>query len=339
MSEPRRDRRSTGGRPRVVVLGTGGTIASSADSATQLHDYRVTAGVEDMFTAIPELHALADLRAVNLLQLDSHAIDSAALLTIARRVAKELADPEVDGLIVTHGTDTLEETAYFLNLVLKSTKPVVVVGAMRPASALSADGPLNLYNAVRVALAPAAHGKGVLVVMNDRLFAARDVAKAHTTAVEAFEAAEEGCLGRIACGGIHLFHAPLRLHTAATSFSLDRLAELPMADIIFDHQGAGIHHYHAAIDAGARGIVLAATGNGSLSPSARLGAELAARAGVAFVRSSRVGRGIVTPSFDDETLGMIAAGSLNPQKARILLMLALTQSHELHHLRSCFERY
>lgn len=323
----------------MVVLGTGGTIASSAGSATQLHDYRVTTGVADMLAALPQLGDLAELRAVDLLQIESHAIDNAVLLAIARRIAAELADPEVDGVVLTHGTDTLEETAYFLNLTLKSTKPVVLVGAMRPASALSTDGPLNLYNAVRVVASPDAHGMGVLVVFNERVLAARSVAKGHTTAVHAFDAPGQGCLGEISGGKVHFFHTPMRVHTVATEFFLDSLVELPQVDIVYDHQGAGIHHYRAALEAGARGIVLAATGNGSLSPSARLGAGLARRAGIAFVRASRVGEGSVAHSCNDEELGLIAAGSLNPQKARILLMLALSRGEELASLRSCFERY
>lgn len=326
-------------QPRIVLLGMGGTIASSAGLATQLHDYKVTDPVEAVLAAVPQAHELADIRCEQLANIDSHAIDNAMVLRLARRVEGVLQEPEVDGLVITHGTDTLEETAYFLNLTLKSAKPVVLVGAMRPATALSADGPLNLYNAIRLAACPEASGKGVLVMLNDRIGAARYVTKASTTVADAFRSFEQGSLGEIAGGVVHFFNTPTRLHTLATDFSLAAIDELPRVDILYDHQGAGIHLYRAAIDTGAKGIVLAATGNGSLSPAARAGAELAMQHGVMFVRSSRVGQGVVTSLADDESLGIVAAGSLNPQKARVLLMLALSRTRDLRVVQQYFDRY
>jgi L-asparaginase len=327
------------GLPRIVLLGTGGTIASSAADAAQLHDYRVTVGIDAILAAVPQILQVADVRCEQLMNVESHEIDNAMLLTIARRIQALLDRADVNGVVVTHGTDTLEETAYFLNLVLDSAKPVVIVGAMRPATALSADGPLNLLNAFRLAVCPEAAGKGVLVMLNDRIGAARHVTKTHTTATNAFFAAEQGSLGEIAGGEVHFFNAPTRRHTVHSEFSLDDIEELPAVDIIFDHLGAGTHLYRAAIDAGAKGIVLAATGNGSLSPSAREGAEAARRHGVAFVRASRVGQGVVTDSADDTMLDTIAANSLNPQKARILLMLALCVTRDPAAIRECFRRY
>ncbi len=326
-------------RPRIALLGTGGTIAASAPDAAQLNDYRVTEGVEAILDAVPQIRELAEVRCEQLMNVESHEIDTAGLLAIARRTQALLEDPAIDGVVITHGTDTLEETAYFLNLVLDSAKPVVVVGAMRPASALSADGPLNLLNAFRLATCPEAAGKGVLVTLNDRIGAARHVTKSHTIATDAFVSAEQGSLGEITGGVVHFFNAPTRRHTLHSEFSLADITELPQVDIIFDYLGAGTHPYRAAIDSGARGIVLAATGNGSLSPSARLGAEVAQRQGVAFVRASRVGQGVVTDSADDAVLGTIAANSLNPQKARILLMLALCVTSDSEAIRECFRRY
>ncbi len=326
-------------RPRIVLLGTGGTIASSAIAATQLHDYAVTATIEAVLAAVPQVRELASIRCEQIVNIDSHAIDNGVLLMIARRVQAVLQEPDVDGVVLTHGTDTLEETAYFLNLTLKSSKPVVLVGAMRPATALSADGPLNLYSAFRLATCPDARGKGVLVMLNEKIMAARHASKTDTTAVDAFRSCEEGNLGRIAGGVVHFFNAPTRLHTLATEFSLAGIGELPQVDIVYDHQGAGMHLYRAAIEAGAKGIVLAATGNGSLSPSARAGAELARRQGVMFVRSSRVGQGVVSASGDDELLGLVSANSLNPQKARMLLMLALGKTGDYRAVQGCFDRY
>ncbi|TAH42361.1 MAG: type II asparaginase [Betaproteobacteria bacterium] len=327
------------GLPRIALLGTGGTIASSARDATQLHDYRVTEAVDAILAAVPQIHDLAQVQCEQLMNVESHEIDNAMLLAIARRTQALLDDPAVDGVVITHGTDTLEETAYFLNLVLDSAKPVVIVGAMRPASALSADGPLNLLNAFRLAACAEAAGKGVLVMLNDRIGAARHVTKAHTTATDAFFAAEQGSLGEIAGGVVHFFNAPTRRHTLHSEFSLADIDELPQVDIVFDYLGAGTHLYQAAIAAGAQGIVLAATGNGSLSPSARQGAQAARQHGVAFVRASRVGQGVVTDSADDAVLGTIAANSLNPQKARILLMLALCVTRDPDAIRECFRRY
>lgn len=325
--------------PRIVLVGTGGTIASSAADAAQLHDYRVSEGVEAILAAVPQVRTLADVRCEQLMNVESHEIDNAMLLTMARRVQALLDRDDVDGVVIAHGTDTLEESAYCLNLVLDTMKPVVVVGAMRPATALSADGPLNLLNAVRLAICADAAGKGVLVMLNDRIGAARHVTKTHTTGTDAFYSAEQGSLGEIAGGAVHFFSAPTRRHTVHCEFSLADIDVLPQVDIIFDHLGAGTHLYRAAIESGARGIVLAATGNGSLSPSARQGAELARQRGVIFVRSSRVGQGVVTDSADDAALGTIAASSLNPQKARILLMLALSVTRDVAAIRDCFRLY
>lgn len=326
-------------QPKIVLLGMGGTIASSAGVATQLHDYTVTDTVEAVLAAVPQARELADIRCEQLANIDSHAIDNTMLLRLARRAEAVLQEPGVDGLVITHGTDTLEETAYFLNLALKSAKPLVLVGAMRPATALSADGPLNLHNAIRLAACAEASGKGVLVMLNDRIGAARHVTKASTTVTDAFRSLEQGNLGEIAGGVVHFFNAPTRLHTLATDFSLAEIDELPRVVILYDYQGAGIDLYRAAIETGAKGIVLAATGNGSLSPAARSGAELAIQQGVMFVRSTRVGSGIVTWSADDNSIGLIAAGSLNPQKARMLLMLALNRTRDFRAVQQYFDRY
>jgi L-asparaginase len=325
--------------PGIALLGTGGTIAASAADATQVHDYRVSEPVEAILAAVPQVRALARLHCEQICNVDSHDIGNALLLTIARRVEAVLAQPDIDGVVLTHGTDTLEETAYFLNLVLKSVKPVVLVGAMRPATALSADGPLNLLNAVRLATCAEAAGKGVLVMMNDRIGAARLVTKAHTTGVEAFGSAEQGHLGMIAGGKVHFFTAPVHEHTLATPFALTGLDDLPVVDILYDHQGARPELHRAAIEAGARGLVLAATGNGGLSPAARVGVEMARRHGVPFVRATRVAQGVVTAQAEDEALGTIAANSLNPPKARVLLMLALGLTRDVDQIRRWFERY
>ncbi|MBV2179989.1 asparaginase [Castellaniella sp. MT123] len=325
--------------PRLVLLGTGGTIASTASDATTLSDYSVTENVDALLAGIPGIEQVARLGYQQVFNVDSREITNGMLVRLATQVQDLLDDPKVDGVVITHGTDTLEESAYFLNLVLKSRKPVVFVGSMRPGSAISADGALNLYNAILLAASREARGLGVLVMLNDRFFAARFVTKMNTTRVEAFDAPDQGSLGAICQGRVHLFQAPACVHTEKTDFSLDDLGVLPSVDIVYDHQSAGMHHYLASIKAGVGGIVVAACGNGSLSPNAEEGLSRAVGKGIVCVRSSRVPTGIVTRSQHDEPHGLIASNSLNPQKARILLMLALTQTTDRTRIQDYFDRY
>ncbi|HUH58631.1 MAG TPA: asparaginase [Candidimonas sp.] len=325
--------------PAVVLLGTGGTIAATAALSTTLADYSVTEGVESLLSAVPEISTLARLRCRQVFNVDSRSITNKMLLKLAAVVNKEAANPEVDGIVITHGTDTLEETAWFLNLTIKSRKPVVMVGAMRPGTALSADGPLNLYNAVLLAAHAQASGHGVMVLLNDQISAARFVSKTNTTQVDAFRSADHGYLGQAHNGTIQIFQSPMRFHTAATDFSMAGVSALPEVDIVYDHQNAPLHFYEACIAAGSKGIVVACTGNGSLSPNARKGVRLARKNGIYCVRSSRVGSGTVSGSRDDKKDGLVTADSLNPQKARILLMLALTATSKLERIQWYFDNY
>ncbi len=325
--------------PHIVLLGTGGTIASTAPESTAVTDYKVTEGVESLLKAVPEITRLAKVSGEQLCNVESYAITNKMLLKMAKRVNTLLADPDIDGIVITHGTDTLEESAYFLNLTVKSHKPVVVVGAMRPGSAISADGPLNLYHAVLVASHPQATGQGVMVVLNDRIHAARFVSKANTTQVDAFRSYDQGCVGYINDQHVHWFQACTRLHTTQTDFDVSGVKTLPPVDIIYDHQNAGLHLYEASVAAGAQGIVVAACGNGSLSPQAQKGARLATQHKVMFVRSSRVGSGLVSAGASDARRQVVSADSLNPQKARILLMLALGVTADRKTIQSYFDRY
>lgn len=325
--------------PHIVLLGTGGTIAATASNATALADYTVTEGIEALLTAVPAINGLARIRCKQVFNVESHSITNSMLLKLAACINKELANPGVHGVVVTHGTDTLEETAYFLNLTIKSSKPVVIVGAMRPGSALSADGPLNLYNAILLAGSPLAVGHGVLVMLNDQIGAARFISKTSTTQVDAFRSSDQGYIGQVHNDNIHIFQTPATQHTTQTEFNLAGIKSLPMVDIIYDHQSAGTHLYAASIAAGARGIVIAATGNGSVSPSAFKGIKLAAKHKIPCVRASRVGAGVVSASASDSKNGTLSANSLNPQKARILLMLALAITQDREKIQSYFDRY
>ncbi|CAM3723396.1 asparaginase [Castellaniella denitrificans] len=307
-------------RPRLVLIGTGGTIAATAGDARTLTGYRVTQGIEAMLAAIPGAADVADIRCEQPFNVDSRDLGTARVLRLARAVERHTRDADVDAVVVTHGTDSLEETAFFLHLTVRSPKPVVLVGAMRPASALSADGPLNLVNALLTAADPASRDRGVLVVMNDRIVAARHAAKRHTTRVDAFGADGEGVLGAVTDGRVRYALRP-DLPDAA-EFSLAGLRALPPVDIILDYQDAPPHPYAAAIRAGSRGIVVASMGNGSLSPAAARGCAQAIRRGLVCVRASRVPDGLVT---DSGAGGPLAAHALNPLQARIALRLALAR--------------
>lgn len=329
--------RAPGQLPRVVIVGTGGTIAAAAAAASDTTDYQLAHGIETVLAAVPAMHEVAQIRAEQFVNIPSQEIDDAVLLRLAQRVHALLASDDVDALVITHGTDTMEETAYFLGLVVKSAKPVVLTGSMRPATALSADGPLNLLQAVQVAASAAAVGQGVLLVLAGRIVAARDAAKTHTTSTEAFSS----CAGiGTVVGKVVDFHGQeLRMHTLQTGFDVAGLAALPAVDILYGHQGTGAHLFDAALDAGVRGIVYAATGNGTLSEIAKRAAARARARGVVLVRATRVGSGSVSAHRVDAELATVAANSLNPQKARILLSLALTLTRDTRRIQQWFDRY
>lgn len=328
------------GRPRLALLATGGTIASSGQSQAQLQDYSVDTKIEAMLAAVPATADLADFECEQICNVESHCLNDAVLVPLARRVQAVCDRADIDGVVITHGTDTLEETAYFLHLVVHTKKPIVLVGAMRPATAMSADGPLNLYHAVAVACHPASHGRGVLVVMNDRIASARYMTKGHANGVEAFVPTEFGYLGLVAGQTVRFENQLLTRHTYCSDIHLPKsIDQLPMVDVIYDHQGAGTHHFEASIEAGAKGVVLAATGQGSLSPQGKQGVRLVRDKGLAVVRASRVWQGWIRPSEKDQIHGSVAAQTLNPAKARILLRLALTNTNDPETLQAYFEQY
>jgi len=262
-------------------------------------------------------------------------------LTLAKRVNVLLAQPDVDGIVITHGTDTLEETAYFLDLVVKSNKPVVLVGAMRPGTALSADGPINLYNAVLLAANPDAAGKGVLVAMADQIHSARDVSKTNTSTPDSFKTTELGLLGYIQGNKPYFYRASTRKHTAETEFDISKLDKLPQVDIVYGYANVGPVALNALVAAGAKGIIHAGVGDGSLAASVKTALVAARKQGVMIVRASRVGQGILARNGEanDDELDFVAADTLNPQKARILLMLALTKTNDSKAVQKMFYTY
>ncbi|HEY3597143.1 MAG TPA: asparaginase [Paraburkholderia sp.] len=310
--------------PRIAVLATGGTIAGIAVDAASTAGYQAgVVGVDQLLAAVPALSTVAQIHAEQVASIDSKDMSLALWTTLVQRVNALLSTDDIDGVVITHGTDTLEETAYLLHLTVKSTKPVVLTAAMRPSSALSADGPLNLLNAVSVAANRAAHGQGVLVAFNNRIHSARDVVKTSTFALEAFQSPEVGALGWVQDGRVEFQRRVVRPHTVDTGFVMG--PTWPAVEIVASYAGATRVLVDALVHAGVRGIVVAGTGNGSIHASVQAGLVDAVSQGVAVVRAARVGSGHVmhNGAASDNALGFVSANSLNPYKARVLLMLAL----------------
>lgn len=333
----------SGALPRVVVLGTGGTIAGVGAVSTEFHEYKPgRVGIQALLDAIPGLRNTADVRSEQLLQQSSASLTNDHWLKLAHRVNRLLAQGDVDGIVVTHGTDTLEETAYFLNLVVKSRKPVVIVGSVRPSSAISADGPINLYNAVLLAASPDAAGKGVLVVLNDQISGARDVTKTNTSNADTFRNWELGFMGYMRDGVPHFYRVSTRKNTVETEFDVSGTEVLPQVDIVYGYVNMNGIAVDAFVKAGSKAIIYAGVGEGTTVDSGIEPALIEARKkGVVIVRSSRVGNGMVTRSVQnrDDELGFIAADTLSPQKARILTMLALMRTNDVREIQGMFYEY
>lgn len=327
-------------KPDVKILATGGTIAGSAASDTKTTGYKAgSLGVDVLINAVPEVKNYADVSGEQICNIDSKDMTDDVWLKLSKRINALTKQKDVAGIVVTHGTDTMEETAYFLNLTVKSDKPVVLTGAMRPATAISADGPMNLLNAVRIAADKDAGGRGVLVALNDEIDGARDVTKTNTTSLSTFKSTS-GPLGYVNDGVPAFYSNPIRLHTVKSEFDVSKLTKLPKVYVIYGTAGADGSLVDAAIAAGAEGIVYAGTGNGSVHKADEAELAKATSKGIVVVRSSRVGSGAVIPaeqSYIDEHF--IDGDSLNPQKARVLLQLALTKTHDPQAIQVMFHKY
>jgi L-asparaginase len=328
-------------QPRVHILATGGTIAGRGDAESE---YRYRPSEVDVSTLIDSVPALRDAAAVTaeqFAQIASQDIGRAAWVDLAKRINALFAAGATDGIVLTHGTDTAEETGYFLHLVVNSNLPVVITGAMRPASSLSADGPLNLFNAVAVAADRKARGRGVLMVINDDIHSARDVTKSHTTDVHTFTSPGPGLIGAVSFGRARYFRHPVRRHTFESEFSVERHGSLPRVDILYAHADMAVDLVQASAAGGARGIVLAGVGNGNAPANVVHALAEVARDGVVVVRSTHVGSGDVVRNaeVDDDRLGFVAADQLNPQKSRVLLQLCLAQNMDSAAVQEAFFRY
>jgi len=327
--------------PRIKLVATGGTIAG-AQADTKTSGY--TAGtftIDYLIDAVPQLKSIAELSGEQIVNIGSQDMNNEVWLKLAKRVNELLAQPDVDGIVITHGTDTMEETGYFLNLVVKSKKPVVMVGSMRPATSISADGPMNLYNGVAVAAHPEAQGRGVMVVINDEIHYAREIEKQNSTQLDTFKSPNRGRAGVINTGAPIFFARQVPCHTAASEFSIEGVTELPRVEIMYAHANMGGEFIDYAVKGGVKGIVLAGVGDGNATTPALEALANAAKQGVAVVRSTRTGSGVVVRNVEvnDDKMGFIASMELNPQKARVLLMLGLARTKDPKQLQALFCKY
>jgi glutamin-(asparagin-)ase len=308
-------------KPNVVILATGGTIAGAGADATNSATYQAAkVPVDKLIAGIPQLKTIAEVRGEQVFQIASESFTNDNLVTLGKRVAALVKQGDVDGVVITHGTDTLEETAYFLNLVVRTDKPIVVVGSMRPGTAMSADGMLNLYNAVSVAASKDARGKGVLVTMNDEINSGRDVSKMVNLRTEAFKS-PWGALGMVVEGKNYWFRLPAKRHTNNSEFDIEKIDTLPSVEIAYGSGNASDTAYRAFAAKGAKAIIHAGTGNGSVSSAVVPSLQELRGKGIQIIRSSHVNAGgfvLRNAEQPDDKYDWVVAHDLNPQKARIL---------------------
>ena len=324
--------------PTVAVLATGGTIAGAGSLGKATNYKPGQLDVHALVDMAAGAHDIANVRAVQICNVNSDDITAADWLSLARAIDEMATDPGIDGFVITHGTDTLDETAYFLNLVAKTDKPIIVTGAMRPATATSPDGPMNLLQSIALAGNPQARGRGVMVVFSDGIFGGRDVRKISTFQTDAFSASDFGCMGYMIDGEPHFYNASSKAHTTATEFAIGGIEELPKVAVAYftvDADPAVLDFY---VESGARGIVIAGAGSGCYSKLWNERVVMLADAGVPIVRSSRIGAGMIT--HDDAYGGNLVTGNdLAPQKAAVLLRLALTRTSDPVRIQAMFNRY
>lgn len=329
---------------RVALIVTGGTIDSVGTDRLDLAWYleagqRLEQG--ELLSRVPELAKIAEVEEIPFRRLPSQAITPEDWIDLAQTIQRILVEErQADGVVITHGTNTMEETAYFLSLVLKTDKPVVLVGAMRPSSGLSADGDLNLVNAVRVAASPEAAGNGVLVVLNGTIMGARDVTKTATYRVETFQGRDLGPLGYVdADGEVIFYHRPTKRHTTDSAFDVAALTDLPRVDVVVSYVGADGTLIDAAVAAGARGIISGGTGAGRPTPGETDALARASEQGVVICQSSRVGSGRTVRSPGLTKRGWVASDNLVPWKAKVLLALALTRTSDPDEIQQLFDTH
>lgn len=332
---------SSANAKNVMILATGGTISGAGASSNDSKYSASQIDINQIVKSSPGITNFAEIKAEQIMQISSQDMNTDMWLTIAKKVSETLAKKSVDAVVLTHGTDTMEETAYFLNLAVKSQKPVIIVGSMRPSTSLSADGALNLFNAVALAADDASYKKGVMILMNDEIFAARDATKTHTTNVASFKSLNSGAIGSVHYGKVKIYYNPLRAHTFGTEFDVKNLSALPKVDIAYAYAGSDASVIDHLVASGSKAIILAGVGDGNVNKESLQKLREAKNKGVIVVRSAHLGAGLVAPNVEinDDEFGFVTADNLSPQKARILTMLALTKTDDVKKIREIFAKY
>lgn len=332
--------------PGIYIIGTGGTIVGTAASAVSQTYQPSQLSVATLVENTPELKNLnVDITVMDLFRVHSENMKTRHWLTLAKEVNSLLSSQDVKGIVITHGTDTLEETAYFLHLVTKSIKPVVLVGAMRPATSLSSDGPMNLYNAVALASSPEAVNRGVMVAMDEEIHSALDVTKSHTTKVDTFISPNTGRIGSVQAGKVKFERQLCKKHTVDTPFDVAELTKLPRVVILACCSGMSTRLISLLAEDTKKppqGIVIEGVGDGNIPAKVKAKITYFREKGIPIIRSSRVGSGYVTENDEDfpkVTLGTVSGQELSPQKARILLMLSLTLTNDLEAIHKNYLSY
>lgn len=328
-------------KPNICILATGGTIAGTGKSATASGYTAGQVAISSLLDAVPQINDLANVTGEQVVNIGSQDMNNEVWLTLAKRINELLAQDSCDGIVITHGTDTMEETAYFLNLTVHSDKPVVITGAMRPSTAMSADGPLNLYNAVVTAADPASKGRGVMIVMNGLILGAHGTQKMNTIDVQTFQAPDEGPLGYIYNSKPYYNMVTTKKHTTQSVFDVTNLTSLPKVGIVYAYSNVEADVMTPFLSNGYEGVVHAGLGNGNYHKNLFPELLKARKQGILVVRSSRVPTGPTTlyDEVDDAKYEFVASWELNPQKARVLLMLALTKTHDWKQIQQYFEEY
>ncbi|UTN04090.1 type II asparaginase [Flavobacterium bizetiae] len=324
---------------RIIILATGGTIAGSGESATKAAYTAGKVPIDDLLNAVPQIHNYGKITGEQIASIGSQDMNITTWLKLSKRINEIFKNNEADAVVVTHGTDTQEETAYFLDLTVMYDKPVVLVGAMRPSTAMSQDGNRNLLDAVVVAASPESQTKGVIVAMDEKIFDARDVTKTSTTNLETFQSRNFGPLGLIYDGKVKYYYQSLR--NPVKKFDVTKLNSLPQVEIVYGYADANANSVYCISNSGPKGIVYAGMGNGNFNAPVGKALAEASKKGIIVCRSARAGSGRVTLDNEvkDAELGFVVADDLNPQKSRVLLMLSLTETSDRGKIQQNFFEY
>ncbi len=327
--------------PRVIILATGGTIAGAGTSADRAGYQAGALPIDELLNAVPQIHKIAKVTGEQISSVGSQDISIEIWLKMNKRINEIFAKNEADAIVITHGTDTKEETAFFLNMTVRSDKPVVMTGSMRPATGISADGPKNLFDAVVVAASPNSAGRGPVVIFSENIFDARDIVKTNSTHMEAFTAPNAGPIGQVYDGKVSYYNTNTRKSDKNTPFEVSALTKLPKVEIVYMYADADPILINTLVTNKVEGIVIAGVGNGNFNKAFYTAVENAVKNGVIVCRATRCvsGRVVLEDEIDDAKLGTIVSDDMNPQKARILLMLGLTKTKDKKQLQDYFFQY